>query len=270
MDSGIHSWWQYRGWRNSWSQERDLWVCVHCAQRRRFFPCSSSVWPAYQGKPLQTDCQQGLRDGGGWRQQGDPRTQSFVYVKPMESTVFCLKSYPNVHLSDYSLASTSAVSRCHLPPPQQQILQPMPPRPQAPLMVRRDEGSHQARRRKDLREPAVLWALLGAKPRIPLKTTSSSGLVRRANKRGQRTQTSHLIIIAIWTSAARFMFPDYRLWKPLELFLSKCTLQSFIDLFALFQELKEGIRGSSLTFREWLPPLLARFWLLTATTSASR
>lgn len=100
-----------------------------------------------------------------------------------------LSDVPNIHLLDYSLALTSAVSRCPLPPPQQPTLQPMPPRPQAPPMVQRDEGSPQARRRKDPREPAVPWALLGAKLRIPLKTTSSSGLVRRAKMRGQKNQS---------------------------------------------------------------------------------
>lgn len=179
-------------------------------------------------------------------------------------------SYQNTHLSDYSLAVTSAAFRCPLPPPQQPTLQPMPPRPRGPPMVRRDEGSPQARRKKDPRELAVPWALHGAKPRIPSKTTSSSELVRRVKTRGQKSQTSHIIFVMMWTSEAYFMSSDHCCRNPLELLRGHCTLQSFIHFFALFQEQREGIRESSQTFKEWLPPPLARFSLLTATTSASR
>lgn len=145
---------------------------------------------------------------------------------------------PNVHLYllDDSPAVTLAASRCPLPPPQQPTLQPTPPRPQAPLTVPRDEGSPQARRRKDPKEPAVLWAPLGARPRIQLKTTSSSGLVRRV-----KTTWSFKVLFHVFLGT-----------------LDE-ALQPSIHFSAFSQELKEGIRESSLTFKEWRPPLLERF-----------
>lgn len=77
-----------------------------------------------------------------------------------------------------SIHSLRRVSRCHPPPPQQPIQQPMLLRPRAPLRGQREEGNPLGRRRRAPREPAAPWAPHDAKPRTPLRMTSSSGSVR--------------------------------------------------------------------------------------------